>query len=42
LGVTLLARENTMQERVPPLGWEGELGRWLAPFLAGICCVGWL
>jgi SRSO17 transposase len=36
LGVTLLARENPMQERVPPLGWEGELGRWLAPFLAAL------
>jgi SRSO17 transposase len=32
--VTLPAKENPMQEKVPPLGWEGELERWLAPFLA--------
>jgi SRSO17 transposase len=36
LGVTLPAKEDPMQERVPPLGWEGDLGRWLAPFLAAL------
>ena len=30
----LPAKENPMQEAVPPLGWEGEFERWLAPFLA--------
>jgi SRSO17 transposase len=30
----LPAKEDPKQERVPPRGWEGELERWRAPFLA--------